>query len=223
MLRSSLKFCFVVEEQTDRQMNKYRLYSRYIVRKIFIALPIIFMGVSLLSLTPSLNANNPLLADFFTINLILLGVSIIGIGLLTIVGVSDHPEAIRQKQILNNFVSNNKILVGIQDSFLLLLVIGSILIIVDIAMTAQAVSVFGLLMERNVHVRFLLSTGQLPLWVLESITPIVVVGALFYLVKGVGLVSRLFRLTLTFYLIATIIMAQVVLLNNTLVFLRMTG
>ncbi len=193
------------------------------MQKLLLALPIIFLGVALLSITPSLSANNPVLADFFRFNLVLLGISIIGIGLLAIVGVSDHPHAVRQKEILKNFVTNNKILTGIQDNFLLLLLIGSVLIIVDIALTVQATSVFGLLMERNAHVRFLLSTGQLPLWILESIAPILLVGGLFYLVRGVGLISGLFRLTLSFYLIATIIMTQIVLLNNTLVFLKLAG
>ncbi len=193
------------------------------MKNVPLALLIVFAGVSLLTLTPSLTANNPVLGDFFRFNLFLLGISIIGIGLLTVVWVSDHPQAVRQRLILNNFVTNNKILNGIQDSFLLLLFVGTMLIIVDIAMTVQATTVFGLLMEKNVHVRFLLSTGQVPLWFVESMIPILLAGVLFYLVRVTGLFSKLVRTTLSFYLIASIIMAQVVLLNNTLVFLSLAG
>lgn len=193
------------------------------MKNIPLALLIVFVGVSLLTITPSLTANNPILGDFFTYNLILLGISIIGIGLLTVVWVSDHPQAVRQRQILYNFVTHNRILNGIQDSFLLLLFVGALLIVVDIVMTVQATSVFGLLMERNEHVRFLLSTGQTALWFLESMTPLLLVAIIFYSIRGTGLISKLVKTTLSFYLIASIIMAQVVLLNNTLVFLSLAG
>lgn len=193
------------------------------MKNVPLALLIVFAGVSLLTITPSLTANNPILSSFFKFNLFLLGISIIGIGLLTVVWVSDHPQAVRQRQILNNFVTNNKILNGIQDSFLLLLFVGTLLIIVDIAMTIQATTVFGLLMEKNVHVRFLLSTGQAPLWFVESMIPLLLVGVVFYLIRGTGLISKLVKTTLSFYLIASIIMTQLVLLNNTLVFLSLAG
>ena len=193
------------------------------MKNIPIALLIVFAGVSLLTITPSLTANNPILGDFFRYNLILLGISIIGIGLLTVVWVSEHPQAVRQRQILYNFVTNNRILNGIQDSFLLLLFIGALLIVVDIVITIQATSVFGLLMERNEHVRFLLSTGQTTLWFVESMIPLLLVGIIFYAVRGKGLISKLVKTTLSFYLIASIVMGQVVLLNNTLVFLSLTG
>lgn len=193
------------------------------MKNVPLALLIVFAGVSLLTITPSLTANNPILSSFFKFNLFLLGISIIGIGLLTVVWVSDHPQATRQRQILNDFVTNNKILNGIQDSFLLLLFIGTLLIVVDIVMTVQATSVFGLLMERNVHVRYLLSSGQTTLWFVESITPLLLVGIIFYLIRGTGLISKLVKTTLSFYLIASIIMTQIVLLNNTLVFLSLGG
>ena len=193
------------------------------MKNVPLALLIVFAGVSLLTITPSLTANNPILSSFFKFNLFLLGISIIGIGLLTVVWVSDHPQAARQRQILNDFVTNNKILNGIQDSFLLLLFIGTLLIVVDIVMTVQATSVFGLLMERNVHVRYLLSSGQTTLWFVESITPLLLVGIIFYLIRGTGLISKLVKTTLSFYLIASIIMTQIVLLNNTLVFLSLGG
>ncbi|MCH8022748.1 MAG: hypothetical protein IH932_03285 [Thaumarchaeota archaeon] len=193
------------------------------MKNVLLALLIVFAGVSLLTITPSLTANNPILSSFFKFNLFLLGISIIGIGLLTVVWVSDHPQAVRQRQILNNFVTNNKILNGIQDSFLLLLFVGTLLIVVDIVMTVQATSVFGLLMERNVHVRYLLSSGRTTLWFVESITPLLLVGIIFYLIRGTGLISKLVKTTLSFYLIASIIMTQIVLLNNTLVFLSLGG
>ena len=193
------------------------------MKNIPLALLIVFAGVSILTITPSLTANNPILGDFFRYNLILLGISIIGIGLLTVVWVSEHPQAVRQRQILNNFISNNRILTGIQDSFLLLLFIGALLIVVDVVITIQATSVFGLLMERNEHVRFLLSTGQTTLWFVESMIPLLIVGVIFYLIRGTGLISKLVKTTLSFYLIASIVMAQVVLLNNTLVFLSLAG
>ncbi|MCH8022450.1 MAG: hypothetical protein IH932_01715, partial [Thaumarchaeota archaeon] len=105
----------------------------------------------------------------------------------------------------------------IQASFWKILPITILVVLADIAVTSYTVSQFGLSVEGNQVVAFLLSRGDLFSWFGQQLMPLIIAGALFFLIKGF-----IPRTGITFYVIGTLVYGGLIVLNNVVVLLTLT-
>ncbi|MFQ6011514.1 MAG: hypothetical protein ACE5KG_05015 [Nitrososphaerales archaeon] len=105
----------------------------------------------------------------------------------------------------------------IQSRFWKILSLAIAIVTADIVITTYAVSRFGLSVEGNQVVVFLLSRGDHFSWFVLQLMPLVIAGALFSLIKGFTP-----RTGIAFYVLGTLAYGGLIVLNSIVVLLNLT-
>jgi len=144
--------------------------------------------------------------------IIALGIFIVG---LAVINYLPRFKKAYSKTAKDHRLTN--IVLKIQTRFWKILSLAILVVIADIAITSYTVSRFGLSMEGNQVVVFLLSRGDFFSWFGQQLMPLIIAGALFSLIKGFTP-----RTGITFYVLGTLVYAGLIVLNNIVVLLTLT-
>ncbi|MCZ6616107.1 MAG: hypothetical protein O7B32_02185 [Thaumarchaeota archaeon] len=144
--------------------------------------------------------------------IIALGIFIVGLAVINYLPQfrKAHPRQSSDHKLTNTVQK-------IQARFWKILSIAILVVLADIVITTYTVSRFGLSIEGNQVVVFLLSQGDFFSWFGQQLMPLMIAGALFSLIKGFTP-----RTGITFYVLGTLVYAGLIVINNIVVLISLT-